>query len=67
MALDEPKDTDSNYEIDGFQYIIDTDFLEKAKSITVDFQQYGFKITAGVEFGGGACGSCSTASGGSCG
>jgi len=64
MALDEPKDSDSTYDIGGFQYIIDKDFLEKAQPITVDFQQYGFKLTAGIEFGGGACSGCGSASDG---
>jgi Fe-S cluster assembly iron-binding protein IscA len=62
MALDEPKDTDTIYEIDGFQYIIDTEFLEKIKPIKVDFGRFGFVLSTGVDITGGAeaCSSCQT-------
>lgn len=63
MALDEPKDTDAVYEIDGFKYMVDKDFLEKAQPIKVDFLEYGFKLTSSLEFRSG-CRSCSTS--GSC-
>jgi len=62
MALDESKDTDDVYEIDGFKYIVDKDFLEKAKPIKVDFTEMGFKLDSAIDFGASACGSCSTKS-----
>jgi len=67
MALDELKDSDDKYDIDGFQYIIDKDFLQKAQPIKIDFEQYGFKISAGIEFGGGGCSGCGSAESGGCG
>ena len=33
MALDESKDTDQVFEIDGFKYIVDKEFMEKAKPL----------------------------------
>ena len=61
MALDEPKDTDDVYEIDGFKYIIEKEFLEKVKPIKVDFTEMGFKLHCSVDFGAAsACGSCGT-------
>jgi iron-sulfur cluster assembly protein len=59
MALDEPKASDEVYEVDGFKYIVDKTFMEKAKPIKVDFAMYGFKLDCGIDFGSG-CGSCST-------
>jgi len=59
MALDEPNDLDNVYDIDGFKYIINKEFLEKAKPVKVDFLQVGFKITSGYNLGAG-CTSCST-------
>jgi iron-sulfur cluster assembly protein len=59
MALDEPRDNDDEFDIDGFKYLIDKEFMEKAQPIKVDFMQVGFKITAGIDFGA-ACGSCGT-------
>jgi len=63
MALDEPKDTDNVYDVNGFQFIMDKDFDEKAKPVTVDFLGYGFKINSSIDFGAG-CSSCGTT--GSC-
>ena len=68
MALDESKETDETFEVDGYTYIADKDFLEKAKPIKVDFLEIGFKLTSSLVFdqGGQSCaGSCSTS--GSCG
>jgi hypothetical protein len=59
MALDEPKATDEVYEVDGYKYIVDKTFMERAKPIKVDFAVYGFKLDCGIDFGSG-CGSCST-------
>ena len=59
MALDEPKDNDTVCEIDGFKYLVNKDFLEKAQPIKVDFLEYGFKLTSGLELQSG-CRSCDT-------
>jgi iron-sulfur cluster assembly protein len=65
MALDEPKDNDAVYEINGFKYLVNKEFLEKAQPIKVDFLEYGFKLTSNMEFQSGAgCRSCDSA--GSC-
>ncbi len=59
MALDESADTDKEFEVDGFKFIVNSDFLEKAKPIKVDFHMYGFKLDCGMDFGAG-CTSCGT-------
>jgi len=63
MALDEPKDNDSVFDVNGFQFIMDKEFYEKAQPVKVDFLGYGFKIDSNIEFNAGdpACGSFSTA------
>lgn len=63
MALDESKNTDTVYEVDGFKYIVDTEFLKEAAPIKVDYIDIGFKVTSSIKFES-ACGSCSTS--GSC-
>jgi len=63
LALDELRDTDVSFEIDGFTYIADKIFIEKTKPIKIDYNYFGFKITSTVQTGAG-CSSCSTA--GSC-
>ena len=59
MALDEPKESDDVYDVNGFQFIMDKDFAEKAKPVTVDFLGYGFKISSSIDFGpASACSGC---------
>jgi iron-sulfur cluster assembly protein len=59
MALDEPKETDNTYDVNGFQFIMDKDFDKKAKPVTVDFLGYGFKISSNIDFGpASACSGC---------
>ncbi len=66
LALDEPRDNDEIIKINGFQFLVEKDLLEKAKPITIDFLITGYKIDCGIDFGPamGGCSSCSTA--GSC-
>jgi Fe-S cluster assembly iron-binding protein IscA len=44
MALDEPKDTDNVFDIDGFQFIVDKEFMKDAEPIKVDFSEFGFQF-----------------------
>ena len=64
MALDEPRDNDETYEVEGFTYLVNKDFLEKVKPIKVDFLDIGFKLSCGVEFtaAAGGCSGCGTTS-----
>ena len=67
MALDEPKDTDDVFDIDGFKYLVDKDFMEQVKPIKVDFSGLGFKLDCGYDFGAAAGGCSGCASDGTCG
>ena len=64
MALDESKDTDETYEIDGFKYIVDKEFLGKAQPIKIDFSGMGFKLDCSIDFSaaGSGCSGCGTTS-----
>jgi hypothetical protein len=64
MALDEPKDTDAVFDINGFQFIIDENLFIEARPIMVDFAHFGFQLDCALQFDG-ACTACSTSS--SCG
>jgi len=60
LVLDEPKDDDSVFDVEGFQYIINKDLMEKAQPIKIDFLQMGFKIDSSMEFAQNTgCGGCS--------
>jgi hypothetical protein len=66
MALDEPRDTDELFDIDGFQFLINKDFMVKAQPIKVDFLGMGFKLDCALEFSpAGGCSGCGSDS--SCG
>ena len=67
MALDEPCETDEKFDVEGYQYIVNKDFLDHAKPIKVDFQMHGFKLDCGIEFNAGAGCGCSTAQKSQCG
>ena len=65
MALDEPKNSDDTFEVDGYTFIVEKDLMAKAKPITVDLSYMGFQVNSSLELGGGGCGS--SCSSGSCG
>jgi iron-sulfur cluster assembly protein len=50
MTVDEPRDTDDVFNIDGFKFIVDKDFMEAAEPIKVDFSEFGFQFDCGLEF-----------------
>ena len=57
MALDEPKESDDVYDIDGFTYVVDKEFIKVAQPVKVDFIDYGFRLTSSIKFDS-ACGGC---------
>jgi iron-sulfur cluster assembly protein len=67
MALDEPRDTDESFKVNGFTFLVNKDFLAKVQPIKVDFTGFGFKLDCGVQFssGGGGCSGCGSS--GTCG
>ena len=65
MALDEPKDTDNSYDVNGFKFIMDKEFDKKAQPVSIDFLGYGFKIDSSITFDrASSCSSCGSASSG---
>ncbi len=65
MALDEPKDSDDLFDVKELKFVVDKEFMEKAKKIKIDFNGMGFSLDSSIELGGGGnCGGCSS---GSCG
>ena len=61
MVLDEPKNTDSVFDINGFQFIIDIDLFKEARPIKVDFAHFGFQLDCALQFDDG-CTACSSSS-----
>ena len=57
MALDESKETDNIYEVGNYKFVVDKEFMEKAKPVKVDFTKFGFAISSNIDLGN-SCGSC---------
>lgn len=64
MALDESKKNDDTYNVKGFQFVVDKDFMKQAQMVKIDFTGMGFKLDSKIDFGQSECSSCSTT--GSC-
>jgi len=60
LDVDEIKDTDAVFNIDGFQFIVDEDFFIEAQPISIDYTRYGFEFDSSLEFEDGctACECC---------
>ncbi len=65
MAIDEKRDNDSVFEVDGFEYVVDSNLLKQANPINVDFHPNGFVVSSQLTSGGGGCSGCGSG-GGSC-
>lgn len=43
LVLDEPKDNDESYDVDGLTYLIDKDLQDRSGGIKVDFVDSGWQ------------------------
>lgn len=62
MVLDEPNESDEVYEVNGFKFIAEKNFLAEASPIKIDFTGFGFSINSNMQMGQG----CSSCGGGTC-
>ena len=60
VGMDELRDGDKVFEVDGLTYVIEQSFLKEIQPVTVDFCDNNFRISAAVSFGEG-CSGCDTA------
>jgi iron-sulfur cluster assembly protein len=58
MALDEPKDTDDIFKINGFKFVVDKDLMKEADPIKINFSHFGFMFDCALQFDD-ACTACS--------
>ncbi|MBF0201857.1 MAG: hypothetical protein HQK66_11215 [Desulfamplus sp.] len=61
MALDESRNNDNTYNVKGFEFLVDKDFMRQAQLIKIDFTGMGFKLDSKIDFGQSDCSSCGTA------
>jgi Fe-S cluster assembly iron-binding protein IscA len=64
MVLDEPRETDEVFSVNGFTMLMDRDLSTQTKDVTVDYGMHGcgsgFKLTSEVPIAGAGTGaSCS--------
>lgn len=50
MVQDEPEETDTVFDINGFRFLINEDILNKAAPVKVDFAHFGFQLDCSLEF-----------------
>lgn len=63
VGMDEQRDGDLTFVIDGLTYVVEHGFFEQIKPVTVDFCNNIFTVSAAVSFGDG-CSGCGSS--GSC-
>ena len=56
VGIDEKRDGDRTFEVDGLSYVIEHGFFEEIQPVTVDFANDNFSVTAAVTFGDGCSG-----------
>ncbi len=66
LALDDAKDTDDVFPVEGYSFIVEKELMAKAAPMAVDLSPMGFEITSSLELGGGGCGCSGSCSSGSC-
>lgn len=67
LALDDPKDTDDVFAVEGYSFVVDKELGGKAAPLGVDIDCSGFTITSNLQLeSGGGCGGCSCSSSGGC-
>ncbi|RME21597.1 MAG: hypothetical protein D6806_14435 [Deltaproteobacteria bacterium] len=63
MVLDEPKDNDEKFELDGVTVIVDKELLQQSGGITIDvpggYPGFSVKAKKPLWDAGSGCGSCS--------
>jgi iron-sulfur cluster assembly protein len=66
MVLDEPKDADDVYQLNGFTMLIDKDLHNTTKDVTIDYVVYGmgsgFRVSSEVPIAGAKSGCSSSCS-----
>jgi len=59
MAIDDKKSSDSIYEINGVEYLMDTQLLQDANPVEINFSGMGFQLSSSLQLSSG-CSSCGT-------
>lgn len=63
VGIDEKRDGDRTFEVDGLTYVVEHGFFEEIQPIIVDFSNNNFAVSAAVSFGDGCSGCGSTGCG----
>ncbi|EPR42462.1 HesB/YadR/YfhF-family protein [Desulfovibrio sp. X2] len=64
LALDDAKDADETFVVDGYTFAVDKELLEQAKPIAIDMGPMGFSISSSLVFERSGCGCSSCGTGG---
>jgi hypothetical protein len=69
LALDEVRDGDDSYEVNGYTLLVEKSLLVTTGKISIDMTEYGFSVDSEIPIEAGSCGSgsCGSGSSGGCG
>lgn len=56
MAVDDKKDGDKVFEINGMEFVIEGALLEEVQPVKIDYLETGFAIESSLKPEGGCCG-----------
>ena len=61
LALDETRPEDKTFDDNGYTFCVNSELMESAGEIRIDFSPMGFSIESGLKFesAGGGCSGCS--------
>ena len=60
LALDEQKENDKVFDVDGFTFLIEQSLFDSAAPITVDLNEMGFVVRSKLPMSSEGCSSCSS-------
>jgi hypothetical protein len=67
LALDEPRENDETYDVQGYSFVVERALGEQTGAIRIDMTQYGFTVDSENPMGGGGGCSSGGCSSGGCG
>ena len=63
MVLDEPKETDEVFSVNGFTMLMDKELVAQTREVSIDYGMQGcgagFRLTSEIPIAGGGGASCS--------
>jgi hypothetical protein len=60
LALDEQRETDDVFQVDGYTFLVEKSLNQTAAPIQIDGNQFGFRVNSNLNLSQGADSGCSS-------